>query len=146
VPEKAPAESQVRKSPRKKVPSVVVASTFDEVTMDMNMGVRKSPRKRTTRPNYTEEQVIESPAPVKLKLKDVTSATTETTAKRRRSLKPIEGGLVMRTQVEAVETIDSLEPNDAEERPSAERVEDVLEQENEMEARGIREGEYHESR
>ena len=127
----------VRKSPKKtSTPSSVSSDIVprQQVSADSEP-TRRSPRKKVTRPNYADD-AEESPIKGRGASASVSAAVSPTkpVARKRRSLKPVEGGLALRLESPAEAGLVDV-PEMEEERTSAERVEEVL-------VRNSRDGEF----
>lgn len=102
----------VRKSPKKRPEAETSSSSVKPVSSNMEP-VRRSPRKKAARPNYAQDEPEEEVVPVEsVKGKERAMASpTKVGVRKRRSLKPVEGGLALRleTPAEAASHVEEAE-------------------------------------
>jgi hypothetical protein len=122
----------VRTSPTKRPDSQTSGSTVKAANQEP---ARRSPRKKPVKKNYADDERDEEVMPVEtatVKGKErAVASPTKAAVKKRRSLKPVEGGLAVRLEAPA-EAVDFVDESDN--KVDADRL-------NELPKRGTREGE-----
>jgi hypothetical protein len=102
----------VRTSPKKRPDGQTSGSTVKAVNSEP---VRRSPRKKASKMNYVEDERNEEVVPVGTAVIRAVVSPTKAVIKKRRSLKPVEGGLAFRLET-ASEVVHSVDEGGNDER------------------------------